>query len=155
MIFAVFIHQPVGVVHPAVKRRMVIERAELVAVCRVERIGQLNPAPANGVLRCLANAYKRFLCARRQFERYEIVDTLLCQADIHIRVGGIACQEADLSFRGLLLDRKQEVFGRIRDVDKRQGVALLFQFKLTLAGQLAGYQTERNGCTHDEALADV
>ena len=127
MIFAVLIHQPVGIVHPAVERSMVIERAKLIAVCRVERIGQLYPLPADRVFRRFADADKRLFSSCRQFERDEIVDALFCQADIHIRIGRIAGHQADLSLRCLLLNREQQIFGRIRDADKRQGIALLFQ----------------------------
>ena len=46
--FTVFIHQPVGIVHPAIGRRVVIHGAVLVGVGGVESVGSFQVVPAFG-----------------------------------------------------------------------------------------------------------
>ena len=49
VIFTVFINQPVGVIHPAIKRSVMINGTEFVSVCCIKGICDLNAVPTKGI----------------------------------------------------------------------------------------------------------
>ena len=49
VIFTVFINQPVGVIHPAIKRSVMINGTEFVSVCCIKGICNLNAVPTKGI----------------------------------------------------------------------------------------------------------
>ncbi len=119
MIFAILINQSVRIIHPTIQRSMVIKRTEFITVGRIERVGEFHLFPAYGILRRFADTDNRLFCSGRQFERDEIIRFLFSQTDIHIRIRRIPRHKTHLPFTGMFFHRQQEVFGRIRNMDKR------------------------------------
>ena len=51
MIFAILVYQPVGIIHPSVKRSMMIDRTVFVRIGGIKRIREFELFPAQGIFR--------------------------------------------------------------------------------------------------------
>ena len=139
VIFAVFIDQTVGVVHPAVERRVMIDGAVIVGIGGVEGVGQADAVPADGVSSHTADGHRGFFGSLRQGEGHVIFYAIDCQTYVHGHVGGAARDEFHLAFVARLLDGEDEVSGWVCDVNDGERVALVFQAD-AVALRLAGCQ---------------
>ena len=116
MVFTVFVDEAVRVVHPAVSRRVVIERTIVVGVFRVPLVGEFEVAKCAGMGRDFGEPHHGFF-ALGQAKGHIVVGGELCQAHLHPRVGGTAGLEAHFGFAALFFDGNEEVFGWIGDRD--------------------------------------
>ena len=120
MPFTIFIHQPIGIVHPAISGSMVIHRTIAVGVCGIKFIICFQIVPTQsvgfGLILHFNHCILIGLGAVCHLKRHVIVNTRHCQAHIHPRVGSRTCVVSHLCFRSILLDRKQQIFLSIADV---------------------------------------
>ena len=106
MVLSVFIHHAVGVVHPTVRRRMVIKWTIIVGILGIPLVDKLQVAERNGLRRDVCEAHHSFF-AFGQTKRHIIVGGELRQADIHPRIGGFSGVQEHFYFAPLFFDRKE------------------------------------------------
>ena len=147
VVLAVLIHQAVGVVHPAVGGRVVVDGAEHLAVGYVEGVGQFEVLPGQCLLRQTAND-DGVAALAAQGEGHGVVDLIHGQTHVH---GHVA--QHDLCLRLAFLDGEQQVAGLAVDVGHREGVALMCEtYGLALLG--AGAEGE-GSCGYEAGCEGV
>ena len=118
MPFPVFIEHSVGVVHPAVERRVVESRAIFLAVCSVKSIGQTYPLPAGIVLGLAHRAtalryyhveYHLVSLVWRKVERHGIVGLRLGKTHIYCLSDVAVDEHVDFGIVRRLLNRQQHI----------------------------------------------
>ena len=112
VILTVLIGQSVGIIHPSVERSVMINGTIVVGIGGVEGVRQLQLLQRYGILRQSYNLHHSLL-ALRKGERNRVVCLADGESNVHPCVGLLAVVEQHLSLGTVLLDRKDEVFGRV------------------------------------------
>ena len=146
MIFPILIDQAVGVIHPAIERRVMINRAIEIGITRIERIGNRQTAPTDSIGRHSVDNDLRLAIRRGKLERDVIVHAINRQADIHRHIGGIALIQLHQPFRTRFLNRQQQISRGIINTNNRQGIAQRLKtdrIARSLAGSHTAHQRQR------------
>ena len=114
VIHTVFVEHPVRVVHPAVCRRMVIKRTELLAVRRIKRVRQLHLLPTDSRFGHPLHVERQILTyVCRQVERHIVIHLLAGKADVDDAAHRLVINhKINLSFGRIVLHRKQQILLR-------------------------------------------
>ena len=128
MVLAVLVHQSVSVIHPAIRRCVVVDGAELFAVGSVKSVGQLNVFPSHGIA-CQVFDNERVLFGPGvQWKGHSVVH--LVHGQTHVHRGAV---EHYLCFGLLLLDGQNSVFGSMVDIYYGECVAWLVECERAVA----------------------
>ena len=141
MIFSIFINQSVSIVHPTIEGSMVVNRTKLIRIGCIECIGQPDFFPAKCIFWLITDMHGGCFGIGRQRKRDKIIDFILCQTDIHISIGSVSCVQANLAFRTFFLYRKQQIAGRVCNMDHSQAITFLFQGECTFGYIAIGQST--------------
>ncbi|CDB10232.1 unknown [Bacteroides sp. CAG:633] len=151
VIFAVFVDQTVGVVHPAIERRVVINGTVIIGIGSIESIGQADAVPADGVSCHATNGYSGFFGSLRQGERHVILHAVYSQTHVHRHVGRTAGIEFHLTLGTRFLNGEDEVFLGIANVNDGECIALMFEAD-TVVLRLAGAECGNRCQSHCQMI---
>ena len=127
VIFTVFINQSVGIIHPAIKRSVMINRTELIPVCRIKCIRNPDAVPTQRICRHLLYNDSSFLTSLRQGKRNIIFNAVCSQTHIHIGICGAPSIQPYQSFLAALLNRKQQIFSGTGNMYDCHRISLMFE----------------------------
>ena len=116
MVFAVFVGQAIGVVHPSVEGRVVVNGAIVVGVGDVPRVAETHLLQRQSVFRQIGDS-DHGLVAFAEGERHFIVHVVDGEAHVHPSVGFLSLVEHHLCFGHFFLNGENEIFRGIGDGD--------------------------------------
>ena len=76
VIFTIFINQSVGIVHPSIKRSVMVKRTEFISVCCIKCIRDFNAVPTKSISGHIADSHRSAPLILSQSERYIIFYTV-------------------------------------------------------------------------------